>query len=332
MKNNVIIGLVVLVLIIGGILFYTNNKAPEGEVVPQVVTQTQDSILGCYVAHLEKDIYNLNIQSENNGVVSGMLAFNNYEKDSSSGAFTGVYKDGVLLGNYTFYSEGIDSEMQVVFKKVGNDFVRGYGEVLAQGNKVTFTSLEGITYDTNATFIKNEKCLEKFTEVNNKFTFEYNPLFKAFERDQEANLPSTDWRLNTKQKGMLLAHMSIPKPYLPSTNFSDAYLSIGASTEPTAIKSCPVAGEGETADGIKTMSGYPFSKFISSDAGAGNFYETVSYRGLLDGDCYAIEYQIHSTNIGNHPPELGIKEFDKAKIQNEFEKVVSSFKFLVNSD
>lgn len=336
-----------LVLIIIGIGALTTQKtwvpklvewilANENTPLPIIVENTipkTESMSGCYVAHLAKDVYTLNIESENTGEVKGMLAFNNYEKDSSAGSFEGTYVNGILSGYYYFTSEGMNSASQVMFKKVPNGFLRGVGEVMAQGDTAVFENPEIVTYDSSYTFVKNEDCIEKFTEVNNKFTFEYNPIFKAFERDQTANLPDTDWRQNTKEKGMLLAHVSIPKAYLPGTNFSDAVLTIGASTDPKAIKSCSLnAGNGEVADGTKTISGYPFSKFVSNDAGAGNFYETVSYRGLLDGDCYAIEYRVHSTNISNYSPEQNIKEFDKAKIQNELEKIINSFRFLVNSD
>jgi glycosyltransferase involved in cell wall biosynthesis len=142
-----------------------------------------------------------------------------------------------------------------------------------------------------------------------------------------------DWRVNTKQKGMQLAHVSIPKVFMPGTNFSNAYMTIGASTDPKEIKSCgTIATNGEIKAGTVTINGYPFTKFTLGDAGAGNFYETTSYRGLLDGDCYAIEYTIHSTNIGAYSPDQGIKEFDKVKVTNEFESIIASFKFLVNSN
>jgi len=119
---------------------------------------------------------------------------------------------------------------------------------------------------------------------------------------------------------------------MPNTNFSNAYLTVGASTVPKEITSCTNPGSGEVKEGMKDISGYPFTRFAKNGAAAGNLYETVSYRGLLDGDCYALEYTIHSTNIANYSPDQNIKEFDKAKVQNEFEKIIASFKFLVNSD
>jgi hypothetical protein len=105
------------------------------------------------------------------------------------------------------------------------------------------------------------------------------------------------------------------------------------STDPTAIQKCLAETEASDIDlGKVTLGGYPFEKFTSNGAGAGNFYETTSYKGIVDGDCYAVEYTIHSTNIGNYSPDQGITEFDQIKIQNEIDQIIKSFKFTVNSD
>jgi len=102
-------------------------------------------ITGCYFARISNDLYILNIESEEEGRVKGTLAFNNFEKDSSSGTFDGTYKDGILLGDYAFRSEGMDSVMEVIFKKSGEDFIRGVGPVDETGTK--FANLDEITYN-----------------------------------------------------------------------------------------------------------------------------------------------------------------------------------------
>lgn len=332
MQNNfrIFIGLIIVILIGVFIYYFNSNKVIE-ESIPTPVF-VEDSILGCYVATLGKDIYAITLLEEDKGNVSGRLAFNNYEKDSSSGSFKGTYVDGILLGNYAFNSEGMNSDMQVIFKKVGDTFVRGYGDVNTEGDKVLFKDLSSITYDTNVVFVKDADCSTAFQEKNDKFSLNYNSFFKLYEPNED--ILSNEWRINAKAKGLTLAKIYIPKVYMPNTNFSSASLSIGASTDIKEISTCTTATplNGEVLKGTTNISGYPFTKFFSTDAGAGNYYETTSYRGLLDGDCYALEYTIHSTNIGNYSPDQNIKEFDKTKIENEFENMIASFKFLVNSD
>lgn len=171
-----------------------------------------------------------------------------------------------------------------------------------------------------------------FTDSNKTFTFDYDSSWEVVEGDK---IPTLDWRSNAKQKGILLARVIVPKAYMSGTNFSEARLTIGVSTDANEIKSCltpVVANEVIKPDTDATISGYSFKKSTSREGAAGNFYETTSYKGIIDGDCYAIEYTIHSTNIGNYSPEQGIKEFDKIKIVGELEKILKSFKSLINSD
>lgn len=336
-KNNKLSAIVIIIiLLIGGVWYYsTRNVSPSvSDNTNNTNTTPPDnsgSIKGCYVAKLAKDVYTLDIESENNGAVSGILAFNNYQKDSSSGSFDGQLTGDILQGNYSFDSEGMHSDRQVIFKKVGDNFVEGFGPASVVNGKEVFSDPSKLTYDPKSTFVKTANCLEHFTDSSNTFSFDYNALFAAFEGDKT---PSTQWRSNTTQNGVLLANVYAYRTYLPKTNFSESHFTVGRSNDAGAIKSCTTAdpNSGEANKGSVNISGYPFTKFMVNDAGAGNLYETTSYRGIFDGDCYAIEYTIHSTNIGNYSPDQGIKEFDKAKIVSDMENIVKSFKFLISSN
>lgn len=124
-----------------------------------VFTLAESSMKGCYVARLGEDIYTLKIENENNDIISGLLSYNNYQKDSSAGVFSGTYKDDILLGDYSFFSEGMFSIREVIFKKEGNTFIQGFGPVETEGNKETFIDIKDIYFDTNSIFIK-EDCNE----------------------------------------------------------------------------------------------------------------------------------------------------------------------------
>jgi hypothetical protein len=326
-NTKIVLSFLIIILLLAGGYFFSKKNETVNIVVDNNPAPQISSIKGCYVAHLSKDVYVLDIESQTDGSVTGMLAYNNYQKDSSSGSFTGTYDGSILLGNYSFDSEGMHSDRQVIFKKADNGFIQGFGAVTTIGNKEVFTDPQAVTYDPKSTFVASENCTENF--VGSNISFDYSSFFA--ENDGTA-APMTEWRLNAVEKGILVATVTAPRTYMPKTNFSEAKLTIGRSSDTNAIKSCTEKSAQEQQQGTVTIGNYQFYKFVAGDAAAGNLYETTSYRGIVDGDCYAIEYTIHSTNIGNYSPDQGIKEFDKAKIQSEMEKIVKSFKSFVNSD
>ena len=159
MKNYIkIIIAIVLIFIIGAFFYYQKPKTPIVNNNEQTPLISDNSIIGCYVAYLAKDVYNLKILSQSGEQVEGELEFNNFEKDSSKGTFKGTYKNGIILADYTFQSEGTLSVAQVIFKKTADGFVRGYGDVdLATGTH--FVDLNNITYDSSVIFkFSKEDC------------------------------------------------------------------------------------------------------------------------------------------------------------------------------
>lgn len=160
MNNNIKIFLgIILVLIVGTLIYHYSTK----QAIPKDNTPiaSENSIGGCYVAQLSKDVYTLTILSQNGEFFEGTLSFKNFEKDSSSGTYRGTYKDGILLGKYSFQSEGTDSVMQVIFKKQGSNFIRGYGAMNETGD--SFANIDDITYDFSAPFKESrENCAVSF--------------------------------------------------------------------------------------------------------------------------------------------------------------------------
>ena len=149
MRNVFKIAVAILVVIIVGVsIFYLNAKSAP--IVKQPPITSEKSVVGCYEAQLGKDVYSLAILSQAGETFEGTLRFKNYQKDSSSGPYEGTYIDGILLGEYSFQSEGMDSVIQVLFKKSAGGFIRGYGKMNAAGDR--FANLNNITYDSSAVF------------------------------------------------------------------------------------------------------------------------------------------------------------------------------------
>jgi hypothetical protein len=326
------IGFLVLAIIV--VIYFVFLKNEPNPV--ENTRTTESSVLGCYAFKLAKDIYTLDIREEKqidgNIDISGVLSYKNFQKDSSSGSFIGTLKNGLLVGDYSFDSEGMHSIRQIAFKKVNDTFVAGYGPYTTVNGTEKFTDLNNINYDSNQTFIKTNNCnsLSIFKEKDGTFSFNYNPFFSVFENEKKL---SKDWRLRANEEGVLLSTLNVPKTYFPNTNFSSAKLTIGRSSTEKEIKECLTEANPEAGAPLDTtFSGYPAKKYIFSDAGAGNFYDTTSYHTILDGDCYVIEYTIHSINIGVYSPDQGIVQFDKYKIQAELEGIISNLKFQLASN
>ncbi len=147
MKSKIIV-FALLIIVVGFFLFRKNSEKPV------IVTENTEDIVGCYIAKLGQDVYSLNIRSANEDGVFGNLIFDNYQKDSSSGSFSGSYNDGILFGEYSFHSEGMFSVIEVIFKKTENGFQRGFGPTDDYG--VSFSDMSMIEYDNIYEFIKTD--------------------------------------------------------------------------------------------------------------------------------------------------------------------------------
>jgi hypothetical protein len=108
-------------------------------------TQPGSLLTGCYRQIIDRDSIILNI-NESNGMVTGTAAFKNYQKDSSHGTVKGKRQNGQLVLLYDFFSEGMHSVMELVFKPAPDGMIRGTGELLNRGDTVFFKNKNAITF------------------------------------------------------------------------------------------------------------------------------------------------------------------------------------------
>lgn len=164
------------------------------------------------------------------------------------------------------------------------------------------------------------------------FSIAYPIDFQA--DDNYSAKPSMDWRLDASgTPGEKMLTITIPKIFEPQTNFSDATLTVGKSANAAALADClqPDQSGGPAganpATSTVNINGAAFWVFKFASAGAGNYYETTSYRTIHAGACYAVEYTIHSNQIANYPASYNLQPFDEAMVSDVLSRMVGTFNF-----
>ncbi len=108
---------------------------------------------GCYWKILKRDTLAIQLNQTGNNV-TGKLSFDNFEKDGSSGTVRGTTEGNIIKLWYNFASEGMNSVMEVYFKKEGDQLLRGIGPVDAKGDSSYYTDHSAIQYTQDQSFTK----------------------------------------------------------------------------------------------------------------------------------------------------------------------------------
>jgi hypothetical protein len=115
--------------------------------------RSTDNWDGCYWKILQRDTFALHLEQSGTDV-TGKLSFNNYQKDKSSGTVYGKIDGEVLRLWYSFQSEGMNSVMEVYFRKQNSELVRGLGPMEVKGDTAYFNNKQEIEYKADQAFTK----------------------------------------------------------------------------------------------------------------------------------------------------------------------------------
>ena len=169
------------------------------------------------------------------------------------------------------------------------------------------------------------------TEDNSQVTVYAGDNFSfTYPADFTEQKPSVaSWRSDSSTPGELFKTVYIPESFAPQTNFSEAWFTVGRSDDKEAVSSCLEDAKVSPAATFKsvTINEVPFVRATYGDGAAGNFYYTTSYRTVRDNTCYNLEHTIHSTNVQNYPPEMGIVKYDEEQVKAVLENMAQSFRF-----
>ena len=107
---------------------------------------TETSLTNCYRYINNKDTVLLNTTYVN-GFISGTLVYNFYEKDKNKGTIQGKMTGDILFADYSFNSEGVQSIRPLAFKKIGGNFVEGFGETINTNGKAFFKNKDSLNFN-----------------------------------------------------------------------------------------------------------------------------------------------------------------------------------------
>jgi len=257
-----------------------------------------------------------------------------FEPDQAS-IITYYCEEGTIKADYAtssvalLLSDGRDMTLPQTISASGIRYEASSTVFWSKGDNAFMTEGKTTTYTNCVAGVEkqvDENTLN-YTDASKTFSF----LFPHQDILSGGDMGYTqDWRVQSTSSGLLLAVVHIPRTFFQEkTNFSEAKFTVGTSADPNEIKNCLISDRSNEGDVMKVMIGdRQFTRITYGDAGAGNYYETQSYRTVYKDQCYAIEYTIHSTNIYNYSPDQGVKEFDKAQITAVLENMVKSFKFI----
>lgn len=226
----------------------------------------------------------------------------------------------------TWYSKCAAIALFIVLSCAGFNFGEKYGEI--RGFLKGFNIPPNATSQSGADYYQNTAAWQTSRNDAGKLSISYPIDFDT--NDNHSIIPIPDWRGGTPGGlGLKPFTLAIPKAFEPQTNFNEATLSIGMSGNRAAIARCltPDTAGGEESTSTAAINGIVFLAIDSADAGAGNFYETTSYRTIHAGRCYAVEYTIHSSQIINYPASYELRPFDKAKVRSLLDRIIGTFRF-----
>lgn len=130
-----------------------NSNSNNSEEAPIDTNMVAISDIECYTYIKNRDTATLNFTNTNDTLI-GELNYNLYEKDSNKGIIEGEMKGDTLMLDYTFNSEGIEFERQVVILRKGNQLFEGYGDMEEKKGKLIFKDVSSLNFKGGIVFNK----------------------------------------------------------------------------------------------------------------------------------------------------------------------------------
>jgi hypothetical protein len=129
--------------------FACKDKASESNSVVLTTSET------CYAYKQDGSEVLLKIIGKGKAV-TGTLVYAFKEKDRNTGSISGVMHGDTLFATYSYISEGIQGNRDVIFLRSENSFVEGLGEINTQTGEFDLSDKSQITFQKGLTLEKTE--------------------------------------------------------------------------------------------------------------------------------------------------------------------------------
>lgn len=103
--------------------------------------------IACYRYVSAQDTIVLQMEKMENDV-AGTLSYNYFEKDKNDGTFEGQMAGDTLFATYTYGAEGRTSVREVMFLKMKDRLIEGFGEVEQVDGRMRFKKNTKFTFNT----------------------------------------------------------------------------------------------------------------------------------------------------------------------------------------
>ena len=132
----------------------SSEQEPATELTEeQIETSSPPLELGCYTYKANGNKIHFEI-TDVSKTIMGNLDYSLKEKDANNGTFAGVLQDSILIGSYTFASEGMESTREVAFLVKDGQLIEGYGELDETGT--AFKDKGALSFSSSMPLSKTE--------------------------------------------------------------------------------------------------------------------------------------------------------------------------------
>lgn len=123
-----------------------SNQNQESVQTSQNQEHNLEDLEGIYEYQENRDTIRLALAVEKDSLV-GDLTYSLFEKDKNVGKFKGVLQDSLIVGEYQFMSEGIESTWEKVFGIVPSGLIEGFGDIIDENGRVKFANKNNLRFD-----------------------------------------------------------------------------------------------------------------------------------------------------------------------------------------